>query len=365
MPEGCFRNRTFRWWPLAGLLFALAAEAGSLGMVSDNSSKRIAVFDTEQDLVTSSLAAAPGRALADCSVTSDERTGYSTSAGNEITVISLSNAAGGDERPRKQVAISNVGIDMALSPDDTFLVLAGGGEIQAPLSVIDTRIQEEVATSGPFADHTSVEFCDDGTLLVTTTFGKYFDAERDNALYDASVDHLGRIGLRGNRLSTGAQPTNSACAPGAYSGVLLDREGGLLSFTLPGLRPASETRLKTGAGHAATFSADGHWLFVRTQTAVEAFQFDPLTGVLSAAWTRSAPRSLAFFGIDQIGLNPEGDKLYVDGDDGMTILDPASGRTAGRLPLGRTTGVCFARARSIPDLERMGQVPAKQGSAGS
>ena len=77
----------------------------------------------------------------------------------------------------------------------------------------------EISTTGPFADHTSVEFCVDGTLLVTTSHGDYYGAENGNALFDASVDGNGEISLLGARLSTGAQPNNSACAPGSRAGA--------------------------------------------------------------------------------------------------------------------------------------------------
>ena len=355
----------FRMYVSIALMSATVAYADSVGMVSDNSAKTITVLGAEDGLIKTSIAAPSGQTTADCSVTSDERMGFSTSASNEITVVELSRSD--SERPgaSKQVPISNLGLDMSLSPDDTFLVLAGGGEIQAPLAVIDTRIQEEVATSVPFADHTSVEFCDNGTLLVTTTYGKYFDSVLDNALYDAAVGHRGKISLRGHRLSTGDQPVNSACAPGSYAGVLLDRKGGLQTFTLPGLRPASRIELATGPGHAATFNHDGSMLYVRTAKAIEAFHFNPLTGELALAWTRNAPKSLAFYGVDPIALNPSGDKLYVDGIRGMTILDPVTGETEGSISLGHTTGVCFARSQEVPDLDRVSRLWSERGLAGS
>ena len=291
--------------------------------------------------------------------------GFSTSAGGEITVVELGGVEGDRHRVSKQVSISNLGLDMSLSPDDTFLVLAGGGEIQAPISVIDTRIQEEVAISIPFVDHTSVEFCDDGTLLVTTTYGKYYDSVLDNALYDAGISHRGHISLRGHRLSTGDQPVNSACAPGSYAGVMLDRSGGLQTFSLPGLKPADRSELATGSGHAATFNRDGSMLYVRTGSAIEAFHFNPFTGELAVAWIRQAPRSMAFYGIDQIAMNPGSGKLYVDGVHGVTILDPVTGMTQGSIPLGHTTGVCFARSREVPDLDRIGRLWTVDGPTGS
>jgi hypothetical protein len=281
--------------------------------------------------------------------------GFSTSAGSEITVIDLDRAARRPHHQRQNVTISNLGVDMSLSPDDAFLVLAGGGDLQAPLAVIDTRLQREIATASPFADHTSVEFCDNGTLLITTSHGEFYDSKMDNALYDAGINARGVISLKGHRLSTGVEPGNSACAPGSFSGVLLDRAGGVTSFSLPDLQAAHNLRLRSGPGVAATFGARGRMLFVRTTEAVEAFHFDPLTGAMAAAWTRSAPGSLAYYGIEQIALHPDGSKLYVVGRDGMIILDPVNGSRTGAVRLGRTTGVCFANVRPVPAAELLGQ----------
>jgi len=333
---------------LAAALSAWAthAPAASLGLVSDNSAKRLALFDADNDAMLDSLQTRRGPAMADCSLTSDQSLAFSASASNAITFIELDQ---GGAPNQQEVAISNLGLDMSLSPDDRFLVLAGGGALQEPIAVIDTRLRREVSTAGLFVDHTSVEFCDDGTLLVTTTHGEFYDDRPDNALYDARIDAHGHLSLAGGRLSSGAQPANSACAPGSRTGVLLDREGGLVSFTLPDLRLAERLRLSGGAGVAAAFSADGRMLFVRTTHSVEAFRFDPDGGALQRLWVRDAPGSLEYFGMDQIALHPHGGKLYIDGRDGIRILDPVTGATSGRMPMGSTTGICFARTTKAPE----------------
>ncbi|NIP18323.1 MAG: hypothetical protein GWM87_09320 [Xanthomonadales bacterium] len=345
----------------AYLLLGQSAYAGvPFGMVSDNGADVVALFNAEQDTVTASLDAGPGMALGDCAMNSEGSLGFSTNSSSEIAFIEIDGRAGSAAQP-SLVPISNPGVDLSLSPDDTFLVMAGGGALQQPLSVIDTGLRSEVATAGPFVDHSSVEFCDNGTLLITTTFGRHFNAPPDNALYDAAISVRGEITLRGNRVSSGAQPNNSACAPGSMSAVLLDREGGVTSFTLPDLETADRIATQGEAAVAAAFSRDGRRLFVRTPETVEAFDFNPVTGRMSADWTVRLSGSLAYYGMEQIALHPDGRKLYVDGGGALLILDSRDGRRAGSIPMHDMTGICFANAPQVPGKALFsGPVPTRE-----
>ena len=177
-------------------------------MVTDNESDVVSIFNADLDVIILSLDAHPGRAAGDCALAANEQLGFTSSSSSEITFIDLSPGKPQSVSRETQVSISNSGVDMALSPDDAFLVMAGGGALHQPLSVVDTALQAEIATAGLFADHSSVEFCDNGTLLVTTTHGKYYGSGLDNALYDAAIDREGRFSLKGHRLSSGARPNN-------------------------------------------------------------------------------------------------------------------------------------------------------------
>ena len=330
---------------MIGVSVPLAGFAASMGMVSDNGSDTVRIFDADLDMVTVILEAHPGKAVGDCALASDEQLGFSSSNSGVITFLELAPGNPRSVPGRKLVAISNIGVDMALSPDDAFLVMAGGGALQQPLSVVDTALQEEIATAGLFADHSSVEFCDNGTILVTTTHGKHYGSGLDNALYDAAIDREGMISLRGHRLSSGAQPNNVTCAPGSMFGVLLDREGGLSSFALPGLEMADYASLDSSTGVAAVFSPNGRQLFVRTRDSVKAFHFNPVTGTMRPDWKQPLAATSTFYGIDQIAIHPDGNKLFVDGGASMLILDPGTGGQTGAIDLVDTTGICFAHSR--------------------
>ena len=115
--------------------FAIActSQAAPLGIVSDNHSSMLNIFNADRDVVTGMLDAHPGMAVGDCAIASDEKRGFTSSNNNEISFLNL---VGGDQQEvshHKQVAISNLVVDMALSPDDSLLVMAGGGAL-APVA---------------------------------------------------------------------------------------------------------------------------------------------------------------------------------------------------------------------------------------
>jgi len=319
------------------------AYAAAFGMLTDNESDELRLFDASTGIVVARLQGSPGRIQGDCTMSQDETRGFSSHANHKVSVFQFAETAIGQSANLTSIDISNAGVDMSLSPDGGLLVAPGAGNVGQPLSIIDTVSLKEVATIAPFLDHTSAEFCDDGTLLITTTFGNSFTPPFDYAMYDATVSPVGELQLGGNRLSSGAQPNNGSCAPGSKSGVLLDRESGLTSFTLPGLRKVDFATLGGGIAVAAVFNLSGDRLYVRTTVTVEAFNFNPVTGTLEADWILPVPNSAEFFGIDQIAIDPDSGRLYVDGDRKLLILDPENGQQTGLVQAGDATGVCFAQ----------------------
>ena len=334
------------------------AYAASLGMVADNGSDELRLFDTETGITIASLKGSAGHLSGDCALSEDESIGFSSHANQRISVYQLSHLAAGDGVNISSIEISNAGVDMSLSPDGRMLVSTGAGIAYEPLSFIDTVTRAEVAVAAPFLDHTSAEFCDDGTLLLTTNYGHSFAMPFDNAMYDARVSASGELTLAGNRLSSGAQPNNGSCAPGSRAGVLLDRNAGLTSFTLPGLKKADFTSLHGATAVAAVFNHIGDRLYVRTTETVEAFDYNPLNGMMQRDWVQPVPYTSEYFGIDQIAVDPDSGKLYVDGGQVLLILDPANGQQTGSIHTGDATGVCFAqRQRHTPILDVVFNAP--------
>ena len=338
---------------LAALLCASimggTVDAASLGMVVDNKSFELRLFNADTDVVVTSLKTTTSQLSGDCALSADESLGFSSHADNRISVYELALPVAAAEVDTSSIEISNAGVDMSLSPDGSLLVSAGAGIVYEPLSIIDTATKTEVAVAAPFLNHTSAEFCDDGTLLVTTTYGDSFAMPFDNAIYVARLNLAGELQLGGHRLSSGAQPNNGSCAPGSRAGVLLDREAGLTSFTLPGLEQADFAQLQGSTAVAAVFNYAGDRLYVRTTESIEAFDFNPLNGAMRPDWVRSVAYSSEYFGIDQIALHPDTGKLYVDGGGEMLILDTETGAQNASINGGDTTGICFAnRAPHTP-----------------
>ncbi len=339
-------------------LVASTANAASLGMVADNASDELRLFDIATGVTVASLKVSSGALSGDCALSEDESIGFSSHANQHISVYQLSHPASGDNVDISSIEISNAGVDMTLSPDGRMLVSTGAGIAYEPLSFIDTESKTEVAVAAPFLDHTSAEYCDDGTLLLTTTYGQSFAMPFDNAMYDARVSASGELTLTGNRLSSGAQPNNGSCAPGSRAGVLLDRDAGLTSFTLPGLKKADFASLHGATAVAAVFNQIGDRLFVRTTETVEAFDYNPLNGMMQRDWVQPVPYTSEYFGIDQIAVDPDSGKLYVDGGQVLLILDPDNGQQTGSIPTGDATGVCFAqRQRHSPILDVVYNAP--------
>lgn len=344
---------------LATLLFSHAAWSASLGMVVDNAVDELRLFDAETGATVVSLKGTSSRVSGDCALSADQVTGYSSHANQRIAVYELSSQPGFSSIDISDIEISNAGVDMSLSPGGDLLVSVGAGHVHEPLSIVDTRSREEIATADLFIDHTSAEFCDDSTLLVTTTYGNSHAMPFDNAVYDVRVGPRGGMELGGNRLSSGVQPNNASCAPGSRAGVLLDRDGGLTSFTLPGLRFAGFEQLRGKTAVAAVFNGIGDRLFVRTTETVEAFRYNPLNGVLERDWVQTVAFSSEYFGVDQIAVDPVSERLYVDGGRALLILDPANGDELGVVPTGDATGVCFAqRGRRTPIIDMVANTTA-------
>jgi len=97
------------------------------------------------------------------------------------------------------------------------------------------------------------------------------------------------------------------------------------------------------------FSQSGDRLYVRTTRTVEAFDFNPFNGEMTADWVKPVAYTSEYFGVDQIAVHPDSGQIYVDGGRELLILDPVNGQQTGLVQAGDATGVCFAqRQRHTP-----------------
>jgi len=144
-------------------------------------------------------------------------------------------------------------------------------------------------------------------------------------------------------------PNNVTCAPDAASLVAVQRSPNeVRSFTTPPLAgPVSVQRLSglSFSGLAAAFRPGGGVLYARSNSAVDAFDYD--AGVIGASrpgFPIAAGRRPTFFGMDQLALHPNGSKLYVPNPGSLDVHDANTGAFITSIvdpAIISPTGVCF------------------------
>jgi len=312
---------------------------GAIGMVVDNVTGLVSVFDPATDVVTGSVAIATSGVEGDCSISADLTRGYVTNFGSVIQVIDLTVSPPILAGPPNPIPIGNAGEDTSLTPDGNFLIVSDGAGPNYPLSIIDVAAQVEIGTySLTGSDHISVEVCGDGTILSTSPAG---------TVYHGSIDGFGVITTSGANLA-GAGDMNAYCAPGLQTGIGIKVSNLITSFSLPSMNLLDSQSL-TGGGiniQSAAFSTDGTMIFVRTDLGVEAYGYNPATGAIaSLIWATIVDTPTFYFGMEQILSHPDGRKLYVSGGNApVQILDPATGAFVGTLTdpaISQPTGICL------------------------
>src|SRR5262249_54725719 len=148
-------------------------------------------------------------------------------------------------------------------------------------------------------------------------------------------------------------PNNVFAAPGAHSGVVINRSlSQMRSFTIPGLALVSTTTIAGGGGLgiSGVVHPAGDRVYARSNPgAVEAFSFDANTGQMggSPLFTIPIVAAQTFFGMDQMAIHPNGSRLYVPQPNALQVYDAATGALVAVIPdsgLAAPSGVCFASA---------------------
>jgi len=320
----------------------LAAGVG-VGMVVDNATKSVIVFDATTDTVVGTVAIGAGPVDGDCAMTADGTRGFATDFSNRIWVIDLTTSPPSLASGPNPIPIANPGEDTAISPDGHFLLVCGSNSY-TPVSVIDIATQKQIRTFSLGSDCTSVEVLRDGSVLTTS-----FTTRRVLRL---TIDSAGNLTDTGEVLFLGSNPLNAYGAPGATAGfVVSPSSNALQSFTIPGLTPVDTRRLSgLGGGVSGLVHPAGDRIYVRSSDgAVDAFTYNPITGALGATPVFSIPTASAgsYYGIDQMALTPDGNKLYVPQPHALVVYDASTGDVLTSIThpaLVQPTGVCFATA---------------------
>ncbi len=345
------------WTVLAMALQTGSATAQTIGMVVDDATDSVIIFDADADIALGAVPIPPGVAITDCSITDDQTLGFVTNFDNKVFVIDISGlalAAG-----TNPIVISNLGEDTSLTPDGQFLLVCDGTAVE-PVSVIDVATRAEVSTLAFGVPCFSVDACADGSVLVTTGF----TAE----VRRLTIDGAGTLTDTGESLPLpGSNAVNSVCGPDSASGLAVSgdfTDGFIESFTIPGLAPV-DSRTISGQEftQSAVINAAGDRASFRSTDpgSVDVFDYNSATGALGAAPLFSFPvaDSPVFLGADQMALHPNQSKLYVSEPGALNVYDASNGSPLGSITdpaIVGPTGVCFSKVvdsdgDGIPDDE--------------
>jgi DNA-binding beta-propeller fold protein YncE len=297
----------------------------------DGDESAVVVFDADRDRVLGSVRLGPSTSTgpAGCSISADQDLAFVTDFGARVWVIEpkqLRLAPGPNP-----IAISNDGLDTAISRDDRFLLVCGGNTpFVSPISVIDIGARTEVSTLSLSSSCLSIEVCGDGSVLATTP----------SSLHRLSISDTGTLSDTGEVRSGQFFAQNVTCAPDDASAILIKREdpAEIAAFRIPGLDPA-DTRVLTSqgsSGNTVLVSPDGDRAYASTSFGLlDIFDYDPESSTLSSLPIRSIDSgrgaSSSVFGIDTMALTADGKKLYI------TKTPLWLSRSSGTIPSGRST----------------------------
>lgn len=314
---------------LALVLQSPAASARTLGMVADNTTASVTVFDADTDTVLGAVTIPPGvgGVIGDVLMSSDQTRGFVTNANYEVFVIDLTASPPRLALGRNPILISNSGQDLSISPDGNFLVAADTGA-PVPISVIDLAAQTEIHTFSIGSSTTAVDVCSDGSVLALST--------RDQAVRRLTIDGTGALTNTGDVLAFGLENAlNVFCSPDGRSGLVVSGfPTTLTSFTIPKLNPVGRRMIaESFGGTSGVVNFKGNRVFVRRSFEdfgfVDVFGYKAETAVLGRAPLLSIPVSSTYFyaGIDLVALHPYQAKLYVSDrtDHAVKVYDARTG----------------------------------------
>ncbi|MBI3799514.1 MAG: hypothetical protein HY268_21415 [Deltaproteobacteria bacterium] len=317
-------------------------KAQTIGMVADDDTHAVTVFNADTDTVLGTVDLPDsGAATGDCSITADQTRGFVTDFQSRVWVIDLTTSPPSLAAGPNPIPIANFGEDTALSPDQRFLVVCDGSAVQ-PVSVIDRATQTQISTFDLGSDCNSVDVCRDGSVLVTSS-----DTGNVRRL---TLDSLGHLTDTGEVLFSG-DPMNVYCAPGGTSGVVVNfNPRQIQSFTIPGLNSVDVRPLSGGFGVSGVVNPIGNRVFARSTVdgAVDSFEYNPITAKLSATplFTLPFASAIPLFGMEQMALHPKGTKLYVPQPEALNVYNANTGAALTPITapgIVTPTGVCFRR----------------------
>ncbi|MGV3721684.1 MAG: PKD domain-containing protein [Actinomycetota bacterium] len=313
---------------LLALLLSVSPAVASVGMVADNASKKITVFNADSDALLGSVTIPTNGRLGDCVINANESLGYVSDSTGSIWVIDLL---------KSPPALSNQGVnpihagirpqELAISSDQKYLV-ACGSHLPEPIRVFSLVTRTLVSSFSTGGDSNSLDLAPDGTALVPSA--------RSNRVRALTLSGAGVFADTG-KLRAVTDPVNGCVSRDGRWGVAVTYNPGTVSsFSVPNLATTTSRTLPSGArGVSAVLSPGGDRCFVRTTKGVVVYSFNAYTGALGASplFQITAPycSAVVYFGMDQIALSPDGQRLYVGVANALNVFDAQTGAVLSAL----------------------------------
>ena len=328
----------------AGLFLASSQVSAAVGMVADDASDKVIVFDTTTHIVKGTVSIPPGAVIGDVLIAPDGKTGFVTNFDFKVFVIDLTTSPPTLASGTNPISIDNFGEDLSITKDGKYLLVTDGDPV-APISVIDVATRRQIGSFSTGSNNTAVAVCDDNSVLVAS-FG-------DGLVRRFTLSAAGVLTNSGAAFAI-FDPTNVYCAPGSKAGFVVNVESKLASFTLPAMTGV-DTRIldnRTGTPDVSAITGalnpTGEKAFARTQTSVMKFDFNPVTGALGAGPLLTIPVAsvIPFFGVDQLAATDK--EIYVPQPGVLSVYDSVNGSLVSSITdpaISLPTGVTVASSQ--------------------
>jgi len=318
------------------------ASAQRIGLVADNTNDAVTVFDAETREALASFDIS-GNVIGDCLIAPHFELGFVTTFNRTIYVVDLSGEAPRLADGVNPIRTTNPGEDLALSADGRFLIVTDGNQL-VPISVVDIESRTEVDTLHLGVPNSAVDVAPDGSILIASSAGN---------VHRLGIDENGHLFDTGQSMVF-ASPNNVVASPAGNLGIAIGRGNSakVRAFRIDGMERFQTSDLSS-FGLCAVFSPSGDRLYVRTTTSVDVFAFDSLTGIAAGTpiFTFPVMQASAYYGIDQMAIDPDGTILYIPEGESLNMYDPATGGLLGTVAstdLRSATGVDVARLGPPP-----------------
>ena len=330
----------------------LGMVVGHINFFNSFSTGSVTVFDADSNTILGTLIIPTAQyGFGDVVITSDQSLGFVSDMDKPlIYVIDLTTSPPSLAGGANPITISHNGLDMAITADDKFLVVAGGASAPYPLSVIDLATRAEINTFSTGESTNSVDVCEDGSVLTTSPNLGVVSLFTMSSAGSVSVGNVGQQPI--------GYPINVYCAPGSKSGIVVDGTGSVQSFVLPGLTPVSTSPLSTFSGQSGTINPAGNRVFIRSDPfqaggTIDAFAFDSATGVIGVTPLLTIPiqGQWQVNGVDQLAVHPDGSKLFVAQPASVNVYDAGNGTLLASITdpnIIDPAGVAIAHPKLVP-----------------